>query len=270
MNTIINEELARRSHENRSFRDYVEGSATNEYNSMVKEAAEKIEKAKEGRDEETKEKLDKCLERYAARMANWINESNKNGAGHVSVMICGSSNYPMKKHEKYLAKEKKLHEEYDSIRNIDEQISSIIYSRHIIKSGDSDAVEKLKEKLEKALAEHQSYKDYNVKARKEGKEQLPAYVLQNSNGRIKNIKDRLARLEREKAQEVKEETIGDIKVIDNTELSRIQIIFPDIPSAALRTELKKNGFKWAPSQGAWQNFRNQRNLDKAKELIKAV
>lgn len=270
MNNIINEGLAKQAHENRSFRDYVEGSATNEYNAMVAEATQKIEKAKEDKDEETKQKLDYCLARYQTKLANWLNESYKNGAGHVSVMICGAGNYPMRKHEKFLEKERKLHEDYESISDIGEQIRTIVYSSSVIRSGDSDAVEKLKEKLEKALAEHQGYKDYNTKARKEGTPVLMAYVLQNSNGRIKGIRDRLERLEKEKAQEVTEENIGDIKVIDNTELSRIQIIFPGIPDAALRTELKRNGFKWAPSQGAWQNFRNKRNLDKAKELIKAV
>lgn len=54
MNNIINEGLAKQAHENRSFRDYVEGSATNEYNAMVAEATQKIEKAKEDKDEETK------------------------------------------------------------------------------------------------------------------------------------------------------------------------------------------------------------------------
>lgn len=229
-----------------------------------------MRKQKKIRTKKQKQKLDYCLARYQTKLANWLNESYKNGAGHVSVMICGAGNYPMRKHEKFLEKERKLHEDYESISDIGEQIRTIVYSSSVIRSGDSDAVEKLKEKLEKALAEHQGYKDYNTKARKEGTPVLMAYVLQNSNGRIKGIRDRLERLEKEKAQEVTEENIGDIKVIDNTELSRIQIIFPGIPDAALRTELKRNGFKWAPSQGAWQNFRNKRNLDKAKELIKAV
>ena len=57
-------------------------------------------------------------------------------------------------------------------------------------------VAEIKEKLQKAEEEHKGYKDYNIKARKEGKEKLSSYVLQNSNARIKAIKDRIIKLER--------------------------------------------------------------------------
>ena len=41
---------------------------------------------------------------------------------------------------------------------------------------------------------------------------------------------------------------GDIK----TEAMRYQIIFDGKPEPEVRDLLKSNGFKWAPSQGAWQ------------------
>lgn len=267
MSTIINEELARRNKENYSFSSYKAGSATSEYNQMVADAEVKIEAAKVNISDEAKERLDKLLISYSSRMANWINKHNSNGAGHVSSMISGPSNYNMRKHEKFMQRESNLWKEYDKIRDIDYQISKIMHGDNIIKSGDSNVIEKLKEKLAKALEEHQEYKDYNAKARKEGTAPHAPYVLQNSNGRIKAIRDRLARLEREKSQEVKEESFGDIKIVDNTELSRVQIIFPNIPDKEIRTELKRFGFKWAPSQGAWQNYRNRTNLDNAKNII---
>jgi len=34
--------------------------------------------------------------------------------------------------------------------------------------------------------------------------------------------------------------------------NRLQLFFDEKPSAEQRTELKKHGFKWAPSQSAWQ------------------
>lgn len=265
--SVINEESARRNKENYSFSSYKAGSATSEYNQSVSEVATKIESAKANVSDEAKERLDKLLTSYSSKLANWTNKHNSNGAGHVSSMISGPANYNMRKHEKFLQREGKLWEEYNEINNIDHQISAIVHGDKIIKSGDSNVIEKLKEKLSKALEEHQEYKDYNLKARKEGTAPHAPYVLQNSNGRIKAIRDRLARLEREKSQEVKEESFGDIKIVDNTELSRVQIIFPNIPSKDIRTELKRFGFKWAPSQGAWQNYRNRTNLDNAKNII---
>ena len=186
---------------------------------------------------------------------------------HVSVMVAGPAKYNSKKLDKGDRILKLSSELSKWFNHIEYQIKHNTAHDNIIKSSDSDAVQKLKDKLEKALKEHQEYKDYNAKARKEGTAPHAPYVLQNSNGRIKAIRDRLARLEREKSQEVKEESFGDIKIVDNTELSRVQIIFPGIPDKEIRTELKRFGFKWAPSQGAWQNYRNRTNLDNAKNII---
>ena len=93
-------------------------------------------------------------------------------------------------------REGKLWEEYEEFKNIDSRIRAIIAGDKIIKSNDENAIEKLQEKLQKAQEEHQGYKDYNVKARAEGRETLAAYVMANSNGRIKGIKARIAYLER--------------------------------------------------------------------------
>ena len=40
--------------------------------------------------------------------------------------------------------------------------------------------------------------------------------------------------------------------VENTEAMRYQIIFDGKPEPEVRYLLKSNGFKWAPSQGAWQ------------------
>lgn len=271
---IINEELARRSKENMSFSDYKPGSATAEYNASIQDAREKIEAAKARVSDEGKRRLDNLLERYAANLATWTNKYNANGANHVSVMICGPSNYNMRAHNKYLNREGKLWEEYNDLLNIDHKISAIVHGDKIIKSSDADAIEKLREKLAKAQEEHAEYKAYNAQARKEGKDSLPAYVLSNSNGRIKGIKDRIAHLERLAAQAeavpVEERTteVNGIEIIDNIELNRVQIIFPGKPDADIRTKLKSNGFKWAPSHGAWQNYRSERALRIAQEICK--
>jgi len=270
---MINETLARRAKENISFSDYKQGSATAEYNATIAEVRAEIEKAKTKVSPEAQERLERLYERYCIKYAVWTNNYNRNGAGHVSVMISGPSNYNMRAHEKYLNREAKLLQEYEELKNIDWKIQSIVAGDKIIRSDDINAIDKLKEKLSKALEEHQAYKDYNVKARKEGKETLMPYVLQNSNGRIKGIKDRIAHLEKmaERATETPIEEriteIDGIRIIDNIEANRIQIFFPGKPDTSIRTQLKKNGFKWAPSQGAWQNYRNDRNLRIANDIV---
>lgn len=271
----INEQLAKRAKENISFSDYKTGSATAEYNQHMSEVLTAIENAKTKVSDEGKERLDRLYSRHAANYAKWINKHNANGASHVSVMIAGPSNYNMRKHEQYLNREGRLWEEYDKLKDIFWNINSIVDGDKIIKSGDPSAIEKLKEKLSNALKEHQEYKDYNAKARKEGTEQLAPYILQNSNGRIKSIRDRIARLERAKQQgtkeiEVKTNDAETIRIVDNVDVYRIQIFFPGKPDAEVRTKLKKNGFRWAPSVSAWQAHRNRYNLDKAKEIISSI
>lgn len=271
---IINESLAKRNKENYSFSYYKEGSATDEYNQVIKEAKEKIEEAKKMVSPEGQERLDKLFDWYKSAYAKWVNKHNANGADHVSSMISGSANYNMKKHEQWLAKEGKLWAEYDELKDIEHKIHKIIAGDKIIKSDDSGALEKLKEKLLKAQEEHQGYKDYNVKARKQGTDKLPAYVLANSNARIRSIKKRIEQLEKLLSAETKEIEITEepegIKIVDNTEANRLQIIFDFKPDVDIRTKLKKHGFRWSPRNNAWQRYRGTEAERIAKQIISEI
>lgn len=51
---------------------------------------------------------------------------------------------------------------------------------------------------------------------------------------------------------------------------RIQFIFDGKPDAEVRTILKSNGFRWAPSQGAWQRQLTANGKRAAKEVIKEL
>ncbi len=146
---MINETLARRAKENMSFSDYKEGSATAEYNETIAEATAQVEAAKLRVSPAGQEKLDRLLEWYKRAYANWVNKRNANGAGHVSVMIAGPSNYNMRAHEKYIAREGKIWEEYEEIKNLDNKIASIVRGDKVIHSDDKDAVEKIKAKIAK-------------------------------------------------------------------------------------------------------------------------
>lgn len=267
----INEELAKRSKENMSFDSYKEGSATESYNRVIEGVAKEIEEAKTNISDEGKIKLDNLLTWYKRTYANWINKHNANGSRHVSQMISGAGNYNMRKHEKFISREGKLWEEYHELKDISDKISKIVNSDKIIKSNDKDALEKLREKLQLAEEEHKNYKDYNTKARKENKEVYPTYVLQNSNQRIKNIKDRISYLEKlEELKQTKgniEIEINGIKIIDNVEANRLQIVFNYKPDADIRAELKRHGFRWSGSNGAWQRFRSQEAERIAKQIV---
>lgn len=85
---------------------------------------------------------------------------------------------------------------------------------------------------------------------------FPPYALQNNNANIRRLKQRLVGIEAERkraaAAPVADTTINGATIRENTELNRLQIIFAGKPPAELRAKLKSRGFRWAPSQGAWQ------------------
>ena len=302
---MINERLAKQSKENCSFSDYKPGSATAEFNAEVNRVKALVEKAKTNVSAEAQDRLDSLLVSYTRTYANWINKSNSNGAGHVSVMIAGGANYNMKKHEQYLNRERKLWEEYDQFKDIEWKIRSIVAGDKIIKSSDENAVEKLEAKLKQMQETQESMKAANKILRNaklhdaEKVEKLIevgysessaaellkpdfagrigySYQLQNNNGNMRNVKQRIEKLKRQKAEAPTEvivetdiETDGDnnlIRIVDNPQANRIQVFFPGKPDADTRAKLKSNGFRWTPSIGAWQSYRNDNGRRIAKEI----
>ena len=264
---MINETLARRNAENYSFSEYVAGSATREFETELAEVSKMVEIAKLKVSSEAKGRLDVLLFKYRKNYSDWVNARNESGSRHVSVMVSGAGNYNLKAHQKWMEREGKSWEKYDDLRNIEWDIGSIIRGDSIISSDDVDVLEKLNEKLEHALSEHAEYKEKNLKARKEGVMGVDGYVLSNSNGRIKSIRDRIKKLEKLKSDVTSEIVIGDVRILDNVEAQRLQIYFLGKPTSNVIDELKKRGFKWAPSTGAWQRFRGNIARCIAKEIV---
>ena len=91
------------------------------------------------------------------------------------------------------------------------------------------------------------------------------FELTNRGAEVRRLKQRIAQLEARAARPTIEPvTVGDVRIVE--EDNRIQIHFPGKPSAELRAELKSNGFRWAPTAGAWQRMTSQWALDVAKRI----
>ena len=249
MEAIINEANAKRAKENRSFDSYTQGSATASYTLACRNADARAAEFPDN------PKAQEAAERYKKQYGDWVNKNNANDAGHVSIMISGGSNYNMKAHERWSARNDKLMKEYIEIND---RFESALKPKtdDVIHDGDPDALERLKAKLDKEQLQHNAYIEHNKKARKECTEQLPTYVLQNSNGRLKALRDRIARLEKTKAiQEESGPKQVDFEggyVIENIEIGRVQIFFDEKPEEAMRTKLKGHGWNWSFKNMAWQ------------------
>ena len=70
------------------------------------------------------------------------------------------------------------------------------------------------------------------------------------------MKARIEQLKAPAHDETTEEQIGAVRIVENTEENRLQLFFPGQPSASFRRQLKRSGFRWARSQGAWQRHRS--------------
>ncbi len=295
----INEEAARRAKNANSWSDYREGSATAEYRSMVDEAAEIAEKAKSKVDSEFHGKIDYYLDLYAKKLADNFNRRNEIDARVPSVMIAGGSNFPVRAKEKQNAARDRNWAEYNEIQGLLDKIKSIGHGG--IMSDDPNAIEKLTAKLIALQAEQEKMKAVNAYYRKHKTldgcpvltedeirtakadmesgwryedKPFPTWALSNNNANIRRIKERVETFQKEakKAAETpkQEEDHDGYTLIENAEIGRIQFIFDGKPDADTRTLLKSYGFKWAPSQGAWQRMLNDNGRYAAQRVIEKL
>lgn len=289
---IINEEAARRANDMNSFRDYKAGSATAEYRRMVDAATELAERQKQRVDPMYHEKIDRLLEIYCRKLAENMNASYSIEARCPSILISGGGNFPVRKKEKQNAARDRNLEEWNYIQGLLDKIRSV--GTGGISSDDPQAVEKLEAKLATLEKHQEMMKAANAAIRMKdpakgdaklaelgytpediaklrapdfcGRIGYPAYELQNNNANIRRIRGRIAELKKrtESAPEGWEFDGG--RVVVNTAENRLQIIFDGKPNADVRTELKGEGFRWAPSQGAWQRQLTDNAMRAARRL----
>lgn len=296
----INEGSARTAHNMMSMRDYAEGSTTAGYRSAVDKAYDLADKVAEKKPEEA-ERVYRLAERYSKKMAEYYNKESSIGMMCPSIMISGGSNFPVRKKEKQVAAWERNHQFYSDVQGILGKIENILYGREIIKSDDERAIEKLEEKLEDMKNQQEKMKAANKAIRLKDKEAgndllremgyseeaiqklrepdfcgrivYPNYELTNNNANIHRVEGRLNRLKAVKEKGSSEQEYKTFKVVENTEAMRYQIIFEGKPEADTRTLLKSNGFKWAPSQGAWQRQITSNGkwaLDRVVEKLKEM
>ena len=139
-----------------------------------------------------------------------------------------------------------------------------------ISSDDPMAKEKLQAKLEFLETKHNKYKEFNKTARKNGEQQLPSYMLSNSNQNIKAVKDRLEQLEKMSKLNDVGYYFNDGEVRFDKEDMKVKIYFDTIPNEETRKELKSHAFKWSPTNKAWQRKLTPDAIYTTKRLFKDI
>jgi hypothetical protein len=108
-----------------------------------------------------------------------------------------------------------------------------------------------------------------------GRKGFPDYALTNNNAEIRRLKDRLVdvrkRIEGAAAQEPEsdEDQTGP-RIVQDAEANRVRILFDGKPDEATRATLKKAGFRWSPTNGAWQRQLTQAALAEARKIVEGA
>ena len=293
----LNEGLARTAKSINSFSDYVENTATNEYKyycDKVYDVLEKIIEQKPNLAEKATYKVD----RYCRKLADYYNAYYKNEASCPSILITGAGNFSIKKKNAQNKRREKLHETWKYLEQQSEQIKNLLIMDQPILSKNQDAVELLEEKIAKLEEEHKQKLYWNKYYKKNGtlkgaeglsdkqieivedfvrrNPSFAPFSVTNDTANIRRYKQRLEKMKEAKATGTKIETVNDennnklFKVVKNTELMRLQLIFTDKPNDEVRTILKKNSFRWSPKNNAWQRQLTENGMFALKRVVNEI
>ena len=163
-----------------------------------------------------------------------------------------------------------------------------------ISSLDSDAIQKLEDKLQKHKEAHEIIRNINKAVRKNDTEKLKLlreeqlkcgifmeydiipedgkarefglYVTVNNNSKIKRIQERIDELKMlQECDDTKEDHDNFTYQIDKNE-KRILITFEGKPDENIRTILKSKAFKWSKTRTAWTRILTQNAILAGKQV----
>ena len=294
----INEEMARRAHEMRSFRDYIPGKATADYQKQVAMAREVAEQAK-ARCKTTaqRNRVDGLLDKYERTLAFAINRENEVGTWCESIMISGGSNFPVKKKQRQVAALEANRENFNEAADLLERIRSYAHGAPVT-SRDPEALAALNKKLEDEMQKHDHMIAVNKYFRQFGTVEgcegvgpceqamiegrmkqwgdrapfLP-WQLSNSMARIHRLEGRIKEVKaaaEAKAEPVEVAELPGVTYHENSAQMRVQLIFDGKPEPDIRAILKSHAFRWSPSQGAWQRILNENGKRAARAALEEI
>lgn len=247
-------------------------------------------------------------DKYATNRASFTNEYNRINSSYPSWFIAGPANYNTRKNERKMNAIDNVMRNQGA--NIDpdknEYLTKIkaILSNQNVKSNDSNAVAKLQAKYDALKAELERGKEMNAYFRKNktlvgfpgvsdkvanefdarnrsgdyfAMQPFPAYRLQNGNAELRRLQGRIDSLNAIKTAATSGEdtsakypTAKGVSVQENAEQMRVQLRFDGKPDEETRTLLKSYGFRWSPSQNAWQRQLTGNGKYAAKQVMQKL
>jgi hypothetical protein len=217
----------------------------------------------------------------------------------ISTMIAGASNFNVRRAQKRSdSADRRVREVLEFRERALKAIRRALCPEAApIMLGDSDALERLREKLDKCSQQQERMKAVNAAIRKHAKRGaaaqiealgklgisegmaakllepdelrrvgFPSYMITNNGAEIRRLQARIEAVSRNQATATAEVQGEHARLEDNAAENRVRLFFPGKPSADVRDRLKGAGFRWAPSLECWQAYRNHHTLTVAKDV----
>jgi hypothetical protein len=240
------------------------------------------------------------FERYREGYATRYRQVLQSKSGVVSSMIAGPSKFPARQMSKRgEVWQKRLTEFLEWDKRAQKAMRQEVDPAEVraVSADRSDAVEALQQKIDDARKMQDAMKLVNgivrtkasdaekiaqimertglseKTARKAlepdfvGRRGFPDYEIKNNLANIKRMEARITEIGQNKARPVGAAEFDGGRIEENADANRIQVIFDAKPDEATRERLKANGFRWAPSQGAWQRQRNDNGRAAVERLF---
>jgi hypothetical protein len=104
-----------------------------------------------------------------------------------------------------------------------------------------------------------------------GRKGFPGYMTSSNGANMRRLQGRIEQLQKAATREHKEilHSSG-VRLVQNVEANRIQLIFPGKPDEATRKALKCGGFRWSPAEGAWQRQLNNAGIYAAQNFLRQM
>lgn len=257
--------------------------------------------------DQNREQLAADLERYRQTYITKYTALLHAKSRVMSAAITGPANFPTARNQKRANTEDKRREEFlawqeKALKQLRQTYNPVIAANAPIASDDIDAIAKLQAKIEAAESDQEFMKAANrvIRSKKKpeaekvagliklgvneknarqlletyhmGRAGFPAYQLTNNNANIRRMKQRLVALEAEAERgevEDKQATINGtpVTIVENRDITRLQLKFEGKPPDEVRAILKSRGFNWSNREGAWQRLLNDNARRAAQELL---
>jgi len=229
------------------------------------------EERRDGRADRLRARSEKAMRESSSRMKSAEQIRDRFWMGQP-ILVGHHSEKRMRNDQKRMwDHERKAHELHSKAKNLAQRAASA-ESNTAISSDDPEALTRLREKLAELEAEREEIKRKNRLARagklsdKENPENPPhlqsiagkrvypmrGYVLTNLGANIKRVKERIETLSKRQGRQAREVSRGGVRVVENGDVSRVQVFHDEIPPKEHRVWLKRHGFRWARSEQAWQ------------------